>query len=201
MKMQMKKYEITERCLEDSRGNTLFQIKALKPFGHIKKGQLGGFISSENNLSHEGSCWVYPNASISENAKAMHNAVLRDYSSLKGNARAYNNTILLDNASLDDHACIACNVIIKNNACMKDNASAEGDDLITKSPIYTTLEHVNVTITEHYVLLDYPKDSKHYTAKEWFNLKTKKLDKICGSAWRQRYKNILDSLIHEHNQQ
>ena len=131
--MQMKKYEITERCLEDSRGNTLFQIKALKPFGHIKKGQLGGFISSENNLSHEGSCWVYPNASISENAKAMHNAVLRDYSSVKGNSRVYNNCILLGNTTITD-TIVADNATSFVSCEFKDSILNNGIHHITPPP-------------------------------------------------------------------
>lgn len=193
----MKKYEITERCLEDSRGNTLFQIKALKAFGHIKKGQFGGYIQSEHNLSQSGNCWIYPNASVSDTAKVMHNATLRDYSSLKENSRAYNNTILLDNASLEGDACIAGNVVIKGDSRMEGHSSAEGEDLITKSPIYLVLENIRITITENYVLLDYPEDAKHYTKKEWFKISIKELDKKCGSEWRKRWKHVLDNMVYK----
>ena len=47
------KYELTK----ESKGN-LFRIKALKDFGNVKKGDLGGFIEKTDNLSQEGNCWV-----------------------------------------------------------------------------------------------------------------------------------------------
>jgi hypothetical protein len=37
---------------------TLLQIRALRDFGNVKAGDLGGFIGSEKNLSQEGTCWV-----------------------------------------------------------------------------------------------------------------------------------------------
>ena len=37
---------------------TLFRIRALRSFGDIKAGDLGGFIENERNLSHTGSAWV-----------------------------------------------------------------------------------------------------------------------------------------------
>lgn len=196
MKMQMKKYEITEHYLYNYANEKIFQIKALKDFGSIKKGQLGGHIERETNLSHDGDCWVYPNASVSDTAKVMHNAKLMDSSSLIENARAYNNTILLDNASLEGDASIAGKVVMKGNSRMEGHASAEGDDLITKSPIYLVLEGIRVTITENYVLIDYPEDSKHYTKKQWSTLKNKKISKICGHEWRKKWKHILESMVH-----
>ena len=37
---------------------TVYQIEALKDFSNIKKGDLGGWIEKESNLSHLGDCWV-----------------------------------------------------------------------------------------------------------------------------------------------
>ena len=52
-----KKYELTEEVMEYE-GVILHRIKALKDFGDVKKGDLGGWIKSEENLSQEGLCWV-----------------------------------------------------------------------------------------------------------------------------------------------
>ncbi len=53
------KYKLLENDTMRRYGRTLFRIEALKNFGKIKKGDLGGYIESENNLSHEGIGWVF----------------------------------------------------------------------------------------------------------------------------------------------
>ena len=57
----MKKYELTDETIEVY-GTALHRIKALKDFGNVKKGELGGYVESEHNLSQEGNCWVCGNA-------------------------------------------------------------------------------------------------------------------------------------------
>ena len=42
-----------------ARDAVLRRIKALRSFGDVKEGDLGGWIEKESNLSHEGNCWVY----------------------------------------------------------------------------------------------------------------------------------------------
>ena len=69
----MKKYELI-------REGKLFRIIALKDFGFIKKGELGGLIEKESNLSQKNECWVYKNAEVTGNARVGANA------SVSGNA-------------------------------------------------------------------------------------------------------------------
>ena len=57
-------------------GTTLYQIQALKDFGDVKNGDLGGWIEAENNLSHEGNAWVFGNARVSGNAWVFDDAVV-----------------------------------------------------------------------------------------------------------------------------
>lgn len=45
-------------------GIELFRIKALISFGNVKKGELGGYVEKEENLSHYGNAWVYGNARV-----------------------------------------------------------------------------------------------------------------------------------------
>ena len=63
----MKKYELTEETKVID-GKTLFRIRALRSFGDIKAGDLGGFIENERNLSHEGNAWVGDNAQVGGDA-------------------------------------------------------------------------------------------------------------------------------------
>ena len=62
----MKKYELTEETKVID-GKTLFRIRALRSFGDIKAGDLGGFIENERNLSHEGNAWVNGDGLINSN--------------------------------------------------------------------------------------------------------------------------------------
>ena len=67
-----KKYELTDETIEVN-GHTLHRIRALKDFrltgvlpagmsSTVKAGDQGGFIESEDNLSHLGKCWVFNDA-------------------------------------------------------------------------------------------------------------------------------------------
>lgn len=69
----MKKYELTGEC-KVYFGVTLRRIKSLIDFSDVKKGELGGFIEKEENLSHGGDAWVYGNARVSGNARVYGDA-------------------------------------------------------------------------------------------------------------------------------
>ena len=68
-----KKYKLTDETIQH-RGITLYRIEALRDFGNIKKGEKGGFIGSEVNLSQYGDCWVYGNANVCGDAEVCDNA-------------------------------------------------------------------------------------------------------------------------------
>ncbi|MDO4929606.1 MAG: hypothetical protein Q4E59_00575, partial [Bacteroidales bacterium] len=72
--MEEKKYILlTDRFIERD-GKKLYRIQAIRDFGNIKKGQIGGFIESEYNLSHYGNCWVWDNANVLGDAKVRDDA-------------------------------------------------------------------------------------------------------------------------------
>ena len=74
----MKKFELTAEFVTNVFGKKLFRIKALIAFSNVKKGELGGFIEKEDNLSHSGDAWVYGNARVSGNAWVYDNARVYD---------------------------------------------------------------------------------------------------------------------------
>ena len=63
-----KKYKLTEKYIEYF-GVKLFQIQAVTAFGSVSKGELGGYIQSEQCLSQSGDAWVYGNALVSGDAR------------------------------------------------------------------------------------------------------------------------------------
>ncbi len=64
----MNKYELTKETKEHY-GTKVFRIKALRDFSDVKKGDLGGWIQSEANLSQTGDCWVYGEFIVYEPAR------------------------------------------------------------------------------------------------------------------------------------
>ena len=94
-----KKYKLTDETISLN-GATLYRIEALKDFGEIKKGDKGGFIESEDNLSHEGNAWVYDDACVYDNALVTDNACVSDNARVWGNVRVYGNTNVCGDAEI-----------------------------------------------------------------------------------------------------
>ena len=68
-----RKYEFTGEIME-CMGRTLHRIRAVRDFGEVKAGDLGGWIETESNLSNDGNAWVYGNARVYGNAEVSGNA-------------------------------------------------------------------------------------------------------------------------------
>lgn len=109
----MKKYEFTEdikmygyRTL----CHTLHRIRAVRDFGKVKAGDLGGWIESEDNLSHEGNCWVYDDAEVKKNAKVW------------GNAEVSGEVLVLGHAQVGGNAKVCDYAVVRGNAKVWGNA-------------------------------------------------------------------------------
>lgn len=97
-----KKYRLLEDDTITVGGKTLYRIEALKYFASVKKGDKGGYVESEDNLSHVGNCWVFDKACVSDNALVRDNALVYDNTRVLGNARVLGNTCLLGNAQISN---------------------------------------------------------------------------------------------------
>jgi hypothetical protein len=86
----MKKYKLTSESKEYF-GITLYRIEALKDFGGVSKGDKGGFIEKEENLSQEDNAWVSGNARVYGNAWVSGDARVYGDAWVSGNARVYGN--------------------------------------------------------------------------------------------------------------
>lgn len=98
----------------------LYRIQAVRDFGDVKCGDLGGWIQKEENLSHDGDCWVYDNAIVCENAKVVCDA------SVYHDAKVYGNAVVSGNAKVFNKAYIYGNTVICANAKVYDEAMVFG---------------------------------------------------------------------------
>ena len=63
------------------------RVVALRDFANVKAGDVGGFVESEINLSHDGFCWVSGDAEVSGNAWVSGDARVSGDAWVFGNAR------------------------------------------------------------------------------------------------------------------
>ena len=87
----MKKFELTAEFVTNVFGKKLFRIKALVAFGDVEKGELGGFIEKEDNLSHSGDAWVSGNAQVSGDARVYTDALVSCNARVSGDAQVSGN--------------------------------------------------------------------------------------------------------------
>ena len=97
----MKKFEFTGEFIVYF-GKKLFRIKSLIDFGDVKRGEFGGFLEKEENLSQDGNAWVSGNARVYGDARVCDNA------RVSGNAQVYGDAWVCDNAWVEGDADYAC---------------------------------------------------------------------------------------------
>lgn len=109
----------------------LYRIRALKDFGDVKAGDLGGDIEKEENLSQEGNCWVSDEARVYDNAKVSGNARVYNDAKVFGNAQIY------DNAGVFDDAEVYGNAKVYGKTEVSESAEVFGEaEIYGKAQIY-----------------------------------------------------------------
>ena len=103
------------------------RIQALRDFDTVKKGDVGGFVESENNLSHEGNAWVSDDARIYGNAQVYGSARIYGNAQVYGSARIYGNAQVYGSARIYDNARIYGNARISDDAWIYGSARIYGN--------------------------------------------------------------------------
>lgn len=148
----MKKYELTSETLQFA-GHTLHRIKALRDFGTIHAGELGGWIESEENLSQADNAWVYGDAKAYANAKVYGNAEIFgdamvcdkveifDNAKVYGNAHVYRNAKIYNDASVSGNACVHDFAEIYNDVKVFGNADICGPAKVCNNADYIVFKN------------------------------------------------------------
>ena len=149
-----KKYKLTDETINVN-GKTLYRIKSLKDFGNVKKGDKGGFVEKEENLSQSGDCWVYDNAKVYNNAKVFDyadiygnaevfgNAIVSGNARVYGNAKVYHYAMVYDDAEVCDNAIISGNAEVYHDAAVYGNARVFGNaEICGKAEIANDLDYI-----------------------------------------------------------
>ena len=134
----MRKYKITKNVREFL-GETLHQIQALKDFSDVKKGELGGWIEKEMNLSQDGNCWISGDARVFGDARVYGDAIVCgdaivygyaevcDDAKVHGDSKVFGDAAVYGNARVSGDAKIFGYAMVYGHAIVYGNAKVYGD--------------------------------------------------------------------------
>ena len=123
-----KKYELTKE-FKVVGSTKVFRIKALRDFGNVKKGDIGGWIEKEENLSQEGNAWVSDNVLIFDDAQISGNVLIFD------DVRISDNAQICGDAQISGDAQIFGDALICGNVQIFGKSRISGDARISKTPL------------------------------------------------------------------
>jgi len=110
-----RKYEFTGET-KDIHNCTVRQIRL------ISDGEIGGWIESEKNLSHEGDCWIGENACVTGNARVFGNAKVSGNSWVFGNAKVHGDAWVSGYAKVYGDAKVSGDALVSGDAKVYGNA-------------------------------------------------------------------------------
>ena len=157
--MKERKYKLTDDTIMVD-GHILHRIEAVRDFSDVKSGDKGGYLESEDNLSHEGNCWVYDDSKVYNNSRICGHVQILGLSVVSGNGCLSGNDIydscVVRDYNKDSKSSVIrvkskdlnCSVINNNDAL--DNCVVIGladgfdtEEFVRKfnSPFLRTLKH------------------------------------------------------------
>lgn len=99
--------------LDDKRilfGRTLYRIKYLRDCGWATADDLGGYIESEDNFSHDDESW------IGERACVFDGAIVKENAKVYGTSWVYQNSTIKGNSSVFDYAIVRKSSVVMGNS-------------------------------------------------------------------------------------
>lgn len=135
--MSNKKYSLIKTNKKSWVGEALFQVKAKISFGSVSKGELGGYIAKESNLSDEGDAWVSGDAEVSGNAWVSGNAEVYGDARVSGDAWVYGDAEVSGDAEVYGNAEVYGDAWVFGNAWVYGNAWVSGNARVSGNAINT----------------------------------------------------------------
>lgn len=130
--MEKKKYKLDYNDSISVRGHRLYRIISLVDMPFVAKGDKGGYIESEDNLSHSGDAWVFSGAKVYGNAMVCNNAHVFGLSKVCGNARVFGDARVHEEAKVYGNAKVFGNAHVRGNSKIYGNAEVYGRAIISE---------------------------------------------------------------------
>jgi NDP-sugar pyrophosphorylase family protein len=119
----MKKFELSDVTI--TVGNvTLYCVKALRSWRtehgtEINKGDLGGFVQSEDNLSQLGTCWIADEAQALGKSRIKDDALVCKNAIISGRAQVQDCAVVTDIAKVQDCAIVSDSAVVSGHAVIQ----------------------------------------------------------------------------------
>ena len=115
-------YEILKDKKKYFNDGCVYRIRATMdlPERNVKKGDIGGFVSSYSNLN--GRAWVADDAILADRATAYDNVLIKNNAIVKDSASIHKNACIKDNAKIEGNVVISDNAVIRGYANVRDLA-------------------------------------------------------------------------------
>lgn len=213
-----RKYDIDYDIPKFIGEKTLYRIKASRDFSDVKNGDWGGFVESEENLSHDGNCWIYNesmvygsakierDAKVKEKAAVYDFAVVSDKAVVAGESKVFQQAMIYDsakvlgmssvygNAQLFDKVKLLGNARAHDDAWLYGNFEVDGHANITRKttqkPIVLQGFTYAVTIMDEHISID----CQTKTFDEWRTVTRKEAFAMNGRDGLRFFKHIPDTL-------
>lgn len=157
--MSQKKYEITE--ITHPKYPWLHRIRARCQVNEqVGPGALGGYVQTEDNLSQDGTCWIYDQAICCEEAvveddgRMFDGAVARGSALISGDARMFERAVAEGNSSFFSGE-------LKEDARLSENAVVNRSDN-GLSPLIGRKSNVYGSVCGWFVVNDNIFEGEHY---------------------------------------
>ena len=160
------KYRLTDETIEFN-GVKLHRIEALKDFSVVKKGDKGGFVQSEKNLSHDGDCWIFNDAKVYSNAKVSESAIVYENAIVRGSSVVRGLAIVRGSSIVNDLAIVRGSSIVEGHSHVLEEAVVSGTSIVRG--ISTVLGHASIfnakieRSSDYIVFQNWWSDLDHFT--------------------------------------
>lgn len=207
-------------------GIRMFRIQAKKTFEchgiAVFAGELGGWVESENNLSQDGSCWIFDNATAYEQSVVSGNAMMTGNSQAYGHSSVSENSVLTDRSKIFERASIYGNAEMTGDTCafgqaeifgsalLIERAKASGNAWVYKDAICGGNANLTSKVTETPVVIQGLRyivtimddsmsvDCMSHTFEEWRNIDKRELLRWDGKEalrFYEKYHSLIEMTI------
>lgn len=137
-----KKFELVDDDTVVVDGVTLYRVRAVRDFGGtrrgrcvvVKRGELGGYVASEDCLSQEGLAWVYNDAKVVDGYVGGSSSLF-GHAVVKGGARLVHDVELRDEALVDGEVVLNGVITLRDRAKVLGTVQVSGIDVVFRDDV------------------------------------------------------------------
>ena len=199
------KYRLTSNTVITPAGVILYQIEALRdlPFAGVKKGDLGGYIEKEENLSQYENAWVFDSAQVFGTARVFASARVFGSAQVYENARVYENAQVSGRAQVSGSARVYENAWVFGRAQVSGSAQVFGTARVSENarvsitPINLIGLRYGITITDEHIKIG----CEQHTKAEWeefTDAEIKVMEEPTSLPFWEQYRSLILALAKSH---